>query len=123
MRSANERKRGEFFALLTALSMLTEGCASDMAGMHSQESGGTGGKGTDSSGRSVRKPDRPARAGRLDQLVVELLVVPLPVVVLDVLGDDPPQVRLAERDHLPEALLWSATMLTRENPEVRGSYE
>jgi hypothetical protein len=33
------------------------------------------------------------------------LVVPFPVVVLDVIGDDLLQVRFAERDHLAEALV------------------
>ena len=40
-----------------------------------------------------------------DQLVVQRLVVSLPVVMIHVLGDDPPQVPLAERHDPPQALV------------------
>jgi hypothetical protein len=41
---------------------------------------------------------------RLDGLVVQFLVVPLPVVVLDVIADEESQVVLSKHDHAPEAL-------------------
>lgn len=40
---------------------------------------------------------------RLDELVVDSLVMPLAVVVLDVLSDDSPEMALAERNDVVEA--------------------
>ena len=48
-------------------------------------------------------PSEVSRA-RIDQSVVEPLMAPLVVIVLDVLADDSPKVAFAERDHLSDAL-------------------
>ena len=45
------------------------------------------------------------RRHAVDECVAEPLVIPLPVVMLDELGDRPAEMTVAERDHTVEALV------------------
>src|SRR5262249_38704395 len=47
-----------------------------------------------------------SRRGSFDQFVRQALVMPIPVVMLDVLSNRPPEVAFAERDHPVEAFLF-----------------
>ena len=53
-----------------------------------------------------------------DQLVVQRLVVSLPVVMIHVLGDDPPQVPLAERNDPAQALVAYGTYKSLGTPTM-----
>ena len=52
------------------------------------------------------RPRRPVAGAPAISLVLNPLMIPLPVIVLDVLRDRPTQMALPERDHTVQALLF-----------------